>query len=420
MAEDFEKLRTAIQWSKLQLDDFRLSKALQHYPLFDTGKLLGSLLSDGTRTNISFNRLVDVNGLAVAVLQTLLQTNPYFDQWELLGKIKASHDPSQPDLVLLNYTHEATFKKPEDWNAFECVCRGLILERGTGRVVARPYDKFFNYGQVFPHPHAVITQVNEKLDGSLGIGYHYQGKWRMASRGSLTGDHAQWGQAQLDQCDLSSLSEDYTLLFEMVIPPDQGLQDNLTVKYDWHGLCLLNSRQRVTGRYAEPVVDAVLAQRQGWRVPRIYGVMHLPALLKRAEADTNFEGYVVEFSDGSRLKVKTPEYLKLNYLNSHFNKRLVWTAFHKGDTAYLEKLPDDVQGQVKTWLAEFALLTSEIIQLAEAVVDTLRGLPDRRSQAAIVTQWEPDYLRPLIFLLLDGKLELAQQRAGNIVIERYA
>jgi hypothetical protein len=64
-------------------------------------------------------------------------------------------------------------------------CRGLILETGTWDVASRSFPKFFNYGQIEAHEiDWASARVQEKLDGSLICFYHYQGEWRVATKGT--------------------------------------------------------------------------------------------------------------------------------------------------------------------------------------------------------------------------------------------
>src|SRR6185312_8924249 len=65
-------------------------------------------------------------------------------------------------------------------------CRGIVLDAADNwNVVARPFDKFFNVGE----GHAAkidwnTAKVQEKLDGSLMIMYHYGDDWQVASSGT--------------------------------------------------------------------------------------------------------------------------------------------------------------------------------------------------------------------------------------------
>src|SRR4051794_35366003 len=61
-------------------------------------------------------------------------------------------------------------------------CRGLVLEVGSWDVVAKPFDRFYNAGEV-PEAFArfrwdrSICQAKE--DGSLVIVYAYRGAWHV-------------------------------------------------------------------------------------------------------------------------------------------------------------------------------------------------------------------------------------------------
>src|ERR1700744_2448922 len=49
------------------------------------------------------------------------------------------------NLTILNYTERCQYERGL-WNEVTLACRGLIHD-GAGNVVARPFRKFFNYGQ---------------------------------------------------------------------------------------------------------------------------------------------------------------------------------------------------------------------------------------------------------------------------------
>ena len=63
-----------------------------------------------------------------------------FTDWEQYGHVNTN---VSGNLILFNYNLFAQIEG--EWKWFERVARGLILNRTTGEVVARPYDKFFNW-----------------------------------------------------------------------------------------------------------------------------------------------------------------------------------------------------------------------------------------------------------------------------------
>ena len=79
-----------------------------------------------------------------------------------------------------------------DWDAvFEQA--DLIVDTRDNEVLARPFDKFFNWGEGGRTSDAPIVAVMEKMDGSLIIGFHHDGRWRAATRGSFTSYQAKRG-----------------------------------------------------------------------------------------------------------------------------------------------------------------------------------------------------------------------------------
>lgn len=64
--------------------------------------------------------------------------------------------------------------------------RALVTD-SQRNVMARSFPKFFNKGDKLAHrpaDHADFT-VQEKLDGSMGLLFHFEGKWHISSRGSF-------------------------------------------------------------------------------------------------------------------------------------------------------------------------------------------------------------------------------------------
>lgn len=105
------------------------------------------------------------------------------------------------ELILFNYTDKCTFEGA--WNEYTIKSRGIIFEKSTSKIVARPFPKFFNLGEnesttMDKIPVNEPYEVYEKMDGSLGIVYYYNNKWNVATRGSLNSDQAMEAQRMLD------------------------------------------------------------------------------------------------------------------------------------------------------------------------------------------------------------------------------
>ena len=112
-----------------------------------------------------------------------------FDELVELGYLRRVENGP---LVLYNYTDKCTYDKY--WNEYTIIARGLILEKETGKVIAKPFPKFWNLGEreetFFKNLPELGYTPFEKLDGSLGILFYYDNKWNIATRGSFTSDQA--------------------------------------------------------------------------------------------------------------------------------------------------------------------------------------------------------------------------------------
>lgn len=93
------------------------------------------------------------------------------------------YEIQQGDLSLFCYTNRCVYNRL--WNNWNILARGLILDRATQQVIATPFPKFFNYGEINQVIVDEAFDVYEKLDGSLGIAYYYQKQWHIATKGAF-------------------------------------------------------------------------------------------------------------------------------------------------------------------------------------------------------------------------------------------
>jgi len=102
------------------------------------------------------------------------------------GFVTLRSHPEFP-LKIYNYTAKAQYSPKEVWTPLLKQLRGLIVNE-KGEVIARPFQKFFNLEEVKDSPEFLEAcqdqdyKVYEKLDGSLGVGFWYNGRYWMATR----------------------------------------------------------------------------------------------------------------------------------------------------------------------------------------------------------------------------------------------
>ena len=103
------------------------------------------------------------------------------------GLVTERAHPDDPGLRIYNYTPNVQYGRV--WDDVTLQCRGLIL-RGE-EVVARPFKKFFNLGELDSPPTSPPRRISGKMDGSLGISYIApDGLWSLATRGSFASEQA--------------------------------------------------------------------------------------------------------------------------------------------------------------------------------------------------------------------------------------
>lgn len=303
----------------------------------------------------AINSITDIQELVLAG-----ETN-----WKQYGEVNAVYNG---DLVLFNYTQMAQFAGR--WNWFERNSRGLILNAHTGEVAARPFPKFFNYGERVPAESAQIVSITEKMDGSLGILYRTADGYRIATRGSFTSDQAIWAMEWLKKHPPVGLSENLTLLFEIIFP-----QNRIVVDYGTRAeLVLLAAINRFTGEELSWHTVEYLAGESQYATPRTYTFESLSDMLEAAKALTaNQEGWVVHYDDGSRFKLKGDAYRIAHKIMTGATFKRVLEAVESGQfDAMIEGVPDEFLAQVRLWKAE---IETEVAHIRKRVAVALAVAP---------------------------------------------
>lgn len=312
--------------------------------------------------------------------------------WTALGNI---YTRELDDLVLFNYSSAANFG---EWNNYERVCRGLIINH-AGEIVARPFDKFFNWLGRGQKASGHIVTVTEKVDGSLGILFRHGGKYKIATRGSFDGEQAIRATELLQQHTLVGLDNSLTLLFEIVYP-----ENKIVVDYgDREELVLLAARNRFTGRYLPFFPDVYeLAQKYDFALPKVFAFNSVSDILAATgDIDENQEGWVAEFSDGSRWKFKGDRYLELHKMILGLSRSRVVDLLRAGIFEdYLSRLPADAARQAEEWAVE---VLDEWRSLYRKAVELYRQAPKAsRKEFALWTQQFYAY-QPVLFAMFDNK-----------------
>lgn len=252
-------------------------------------------------------------------------------------------------LSIYTYTKQCQYKN--NWTNVTLNCRGLIVDETTGDIVARPFPKFFNYsqhGHGYPWAPEIPEEdfrIFEKVDGSLGIVFHYAGKWLAASKGSFMSEQAQWAQARLDNPGVAEISDPgdygfglptdrlipgYTYLCEIIYPANR-----IVVNYGDLETMIL------TGVYSPDGLERPISKGFAidWApigpVVKEYDYLPFSKLVEMAESNrhpdgptegSEHEGWVLRFASGTRVKIKYGDYIRLHKVLTGVNARDVWKA----------------------------------------------------------------------------------------------
>lgn len=378
-------------------------------------------------------------------MTTLAQLIPPAD---LTAAIEAGHITRRqhPNLPLSIYTYTRAAQYSRAWTTATIRCRGLIVDDTTGDIVAWPFPKFFNVGEhahgndfAPPLPEDEPFEVYDKVDGSLGIVFHYNGRWHAASKGSFTSEQAMWAQARISTSDTAGLWPDSTYLAEIIYP-----ENRIVVDYgDRQDLVLLG----VFDCDGDEIPLNIAADE--WRgigsVVRTWPTLPLPELLKLAEANTrpdgtptsgiSTEGYVIRYASGLRAKAKLAEYVRLHKVLTGINERDIWRmlglqrhadqppklvakalgcavgeveAVRASDSSPLDALLDAVPDEFDQWVKSVAArLEFQARQLQARNVDEYAKVAhladDRGAFARTVQSIDDSAVRACMFLMLDGR-----------------
>lgn len=315
--------------------------------------------------------------------------------------IAAKRHKQHPNLVQLKYSQ---LDSPMASKVVQ-QSRGIVLDEANDwAIVSYPFDKFFNYGE---HYAADIdwktARVFEKLDGALITLYHYQNEWHVASSGlpdasgfprnqTLSIAQLFWEAWEQEGYELP-LSTTVCYMFEIVGPAFEVLvpYENLAIK-------LIGARDLTT--LQEVALDDVLNTE--WKRANTFQWNNAEEVLQQSEAlnPMNLEGFVVCDAAFNRVKVKSPQYVKISLLKGAkgpFTDRylLEIIRINEGDEflAYFEELRPRYE--------ELKTKYNALVTVLEQVQEELKEVEDKK-ELGLRSQQTPF---PALFF---------QLKAGNV------
>lgn len=272
------------------------------------------------------------------------------------------------------------------------ICRGLVTTE-DGEIVARPFPKFFNLSdKKRPNP-TQDYDIYEKMDGSLGILFNYKGEWIITTCGTFDTPQAIEGQKMLHSLD--KLDQNLTYLFEIIYPGNK-------IVVNYHGakrLVYLSAFQK-DGIERSDIRDTMIEL--GYEV-----VEKVPITFEKTEnvyedlekfrqqQIANKEGYVVVFSDGSRVKVKFDIYFDQHKnVDSRFD---MLTHMKKKESleTIIQKHPHIAEQDIVTEYTQIKAKVDHIMGIVDKILSEFTDLDKGAFAKAIKDQ--PKHMKPMLF-----------------------
>jgi RNA ligase len=352
----------------------------------------------------------------------------FWENYLKAGWIQVQHHQEFP-LDIYNYTRATVHENK--WDAVTSKCRGIIVNRDTGEIVARPFEKFHNYGSTTPVGESQAIPIGqpvvwEKMDGFMCTLYRYANKDYIASKGSFHSIHAKWATAQIRAKfgDRLPLLGGKTLVFE-------GLHRDLRIVIDYkerQELVLLAVIDNETGTEYSPESLEHVAMELGFNTPLNYELtLEQARAASLGDGKCDEEGYVLTWYRAGqppfRLKMKFIEYLRLHRMVTGVSPKRIWEVLATKQTAELKEylsqstpwFSDFVQKWVRALNAEYERIYdhgNHVYNQAQAKVE--RTFPNgfvtllqlqagRRVFAETATAPENKEFSAIAFAMLDGK-----------------
>jgi RNA ligase len=313
-----------------------------------------------------------------------------------IGLVEKQSHPLLP-LIIWNYTRKVQYDDLWSHDPLLVECRGLITDY-DGNIIARPFKKFWNIEENKHVPTHDFT-VQEKMDGSLGILFWYEGKWILSSKGSFTSEQATKGKEILDsKYNVHPIPKGYTTLVEILYP-----QNRICVDYgDDESLVVLSMINTSSGKELEYSSLKMICDETNMPLVKQYDGIDDYNQLK-LKINSNQEGYVIKFSNGSMCKIKGEEYVRLHKILTGFSNVHIWEYLKdkKDITTLLDSVPDEFDSWVKTTVKDLVVRYENILKDYTEIFNELKS---KNLEQKYFAENAKEYDHPsILFSMLNGK-----------------
>ena len=371
------------------------------------------------------NKTLSFLYITICQIKEVIKMFTLQDCYEYVEKgLLTKHESTDGKLVGFKYSLDTVYG--QKWDEITLSCRGIAFEKETGKIVAWPFNKFFNYQEIYAqdgslaHIGKILNEIDgwrpftskqytiaEKVDGSLGIAYFYEGEWHVKTGGSFNSDQAIWATNYLrNNLNTFVMLEDVTYCFEIVYKADPHV-----VHYDKEELVLLSAFDTQKHDEVSSVIMPLLAKELGCRYVKEYHYSTLEETLEAvSKMDVNHEGVVMTFynsyGDYFKVKIKSEEYLEMFHrmscitykeIRDHFNEELGIV-----DPEYAKTIPEELTSmkeyveRINTSVATKFIVVVEIGEYASKIEDARTRYEYVSNHAGALTGATMAYIKMLI------------------------
>jgi RNA ligase len=351
------------------------------------------------------------------------------------GWVERNDHPSLP-ISIYNYSRKTQYEGK--WDDITLKTRGLVLDT-EGNVIAKSFDKFFNYEELVGNKWVESKipnepfEVFEKMDGSLGILFNYNDEWILATKGSFTSDQAIRGMEILKKYRYEKLIKGFTYLFEIIYP-----ENRIVCEYDFEDLILLAVVDNKDGYelrihddniHLEGIRFRNLYNNLGFKVVKKYdGVRDYSEL--KSKILQNAEGFVIKFESGLRMKIKGEEYVRLHKILTELSTYDIWEHLKncKDVMELVEKVPDEFDKWVKEQVRALKYGHFAVSGYCGKAHDYFRygkyndvdPEPSKKEFAEHLKKVVDPNLHAIMFAMWDGKRDKADELIWKLIKPKYS
>jgi len=286
-------------------------------------------------------------------------------------------------LNLYDYTQQCTSTR--SWNRATTVARGLVLDAKQDRFVALAFPKFFNLGesQRMELPNLPF-EAFEKMDGSLGIGFFWQGDWHVITRGNFQSEQARWATARLRQKNSGVLIPGTTYLFEIIYPENQ-----IVVGYNFADIVLLAGYHENGTELNRNELHG-MAETLPCPLAKRHDAQSVDDLIEIClQLGANQEGFVLRYENGLRIKLKGRRYCEAHRAIASIRPTQIWDFLveDRNLDEFRQNIPDEFLGDFDCIRSLLESKRSTALKTLQRLADETQGLANK-DLAQKVHEWE--------------------------------